>query len=340
MGPIITEPSVSIIIVNFNGVHHLHECLASIKEIDYQNYEVILVDNASCDDSIAFVEDNFPLVKIVPLHKNCGFAEGSNIGAAYAAGDFIVFLNNDTKVNKLWLSALVEEIANDCSIATCGSKMYFYGSDIINHAGASATLLGSGYDIGFGQKDSKVFNNKRFVGSTCGGSMIIKKNLFERLGGFDPDYFACAEDVDLCLRAWIYGFRNVYVPASIVYHKYGGTLGKRQSAGRVYVCQKNRLINILKNFEPLNVLKGLSISIPYDSVRFLFFLFQKETKIAFSLIKAYIDVFLLMNRILQKRKIIQKNRKVSDGTLIKMGVIAPLTEGIKEFLRLNRLKYR
>ncbi len=270
------EPFVSIVIVNFNGAHHLQECLTSIEEIDYQNHEVVLVDNASCDDSIA----------------------------------------------------------------TCGSKMFFYEGNIINHAGASITLLGSAYDIGFGQKDSKVFNNKKFVGSTCGGSMIIRKNIFDLLGGFDPDYFACSEDVDLCLRAWIYGFKNVYVPASIVHHKYGGTLGKRQSALRVYACQKNRLINMLKNFETLNVLKGFCISIPYDFVRIVFFSFRKEIKISFSLLKAYIDVFLLMDNILQKRKIIQKNRKVSDSTLIKMGIISPLPEGAREFFRLNSLKMR
>lgn len=334
-----TEPFVSIIIVNYNGSHHLYECLASIQEIDYQNYDVILIDNASCDNSIDFVTQNFPWVRVVPLYKNYGFAGGSNIGAGHASGELIVFLNNDTKVKKQWLSELVKEIIKDNSIATCGSKMFFYGGNIINHAGAAVTFLGNAYDIGFGQEDSETFDNTKFVGSTCGASMIIRKNVFNWLEGFDSDYFACSEDVDLCLRAWIYGFKNMYVPASIVYHKYGSTLGKRQSASRVYVCQKNRLINILKNFEFLNVLKGFCISIPYDSVRILIFLYRKEIKIAFSLIKAYVDVFIVMNRILQKRKIIQKNRKVPDSTLIKMGIITPLTEGIREFFRLNRLKY-
>ncbi len=333
-----TAPFVSIIIVNFNGAHHLLECLKSIEETDYRNYEVVLVDNASHDDSIAFVKNNFPAVRIVPLQQNCGFAGGSNLGASFAEGELMVFLNNDTRVHRRWLSELVNGIVYDNSIATCGSKMFFYGGNIVNHAGAAVTLLGSAYDIGFGQKDSKTFDVKKTVGSTCGGSMIIRKNIFELLGGFDPDYFACSEDVDLCLRAWIYGFKNMYVPASIVYHKYGGTLGKRQSAGRVYICQKNRLINLLKNFEFPNVLKGLCISIPYDSTRILFFLYRKEVRIAFSLIKAYIDVISMMDRILQKRKIVQMNRKVSDGTLIRMGVITPLAEGVREFFRLNNLR--
>ncbi len=332
-----TEPSVSIVIVNFNGVKHLDDCLRSIQEIAYENYETILVDNASSDNSIEYVKNNFPFVRIVPLDKNYGFAEGSNIGACNAKGEFIVFLNNDTMVKKQWLTELVKGVTRDDSIATCGSKMFFYGGNVINHAGAALTFLGNGYDIGFGQKDSADFDIEKAVGSTCGGSMIIRKKIFDQLGGFDPDHFACAEDVDLCYRAWIYGFKNVYVPASIVYHKYGGTLGKRQSAWRVYVCQKNRLVNMLKNFETPNVLKGFFISRPYDSFRFVFFLYRKEMKIAFSLVKAYIDVFRSLDRILQKRKIIQENRKVSDSALVRMGVLTSLTDGIKEFFRLNRL---
>ena len=333
------EPFVSIVIVNFNGVHHLFECLNSIEELDYNNYEVVLVDNASHDNSIDFVKNKFSWVRIITLEINHGFAEGSNIGASYAAGEFVVFLNNDTKVDKKWLSELVNVIAKDDSIATCGSKMYFYEGDIINHAGGEITLLGNGFDIGFGQMDSENFNTQRLVGTTCGGSMIIRKKVFDQLGGFDPDYFACFEDVDLCLRAWIYGYKSVYVPTSIVYHKYGATLGTRQSAKRVYVCQRNRLINIFKNFEFPNIVKGICISIPYDFVRFFIFLFQGEVKIALSLIKSYFDVISKFGYILQKRKIIQKNRNISDSKLIENGIITPLTDGIKEFIRLNRLKY-
>lgn len=328
-------PLVSIVIVNYNGLEHLHECLTSIEKIDYKNYELIFVDNNSKDNSINYVNKNFQWINIISLNKNYGFAEGSNIGAKYSKGEYIVFLNNDTKVDKKWLSELVKEMIKDDSIATCGSKIYFYENNVINHAGSAITLLGNGYDIGFGQKDSTSFNEKKFVGSTCGGSMMIRKNVFNLLGGFDPNYFACCEDVDLCLRSWISGYKNLYVPASIIYHKYGGTLGKRQSANRVYMCQKNRLINILKNFELSNIIKGFMISIPYDTVRFISFIIKKERKIAFSLVKAYIEIFLMREKILQKRKIVQKNRKISDRRLIRIGVITSLTEGIKEFVRLN-----
>jgi GT2 family glycosyltransferase len=333
-----TEPYVSIIIVNYNGAHHLHECLTSIQEIDYPDHEVVMVDNASSDDSIPFVKENFPFVRIISLSRNYGFAEGSNIGAKNSKGEYVVFLNNDTKVDKKWLSELVKEIIRDNSIAACGSKMLFYDGNRINHAGASITLLGNAYDIGFGQEDNGKFDQKRFVGSTCGGSMILRKKVFDLLGGFDPEYFACSEDVDICLRAWIYGFKNMYVPASIVYHKYGETLGKRQSAWRIYFCQKNRLVNILKNFETINIIKSLIISIPYDCVRMMIFLSFMETRTAFSLIKANIDVLAKMNRILQKRKIIQRKRRMSDSSIIKMGIITPLTDGIREFARLNRLR--
>ncbi len=327
------NPKVSIIIVNLNGANYLYDCLSSLKSIDYQNYEVILVDNASSDSSLPLVKQNFPWVKIIALKENHGFAEASNIGADHASGDLLVFLNNDTRVKKTWLSEMVKHM--DDSIATCGSKILFYEKDIINHAGGAITLLGSGYDIGFGKRDSKEFDDTKFVGSTCGCSMLIRKNIFELLGGFDPDYFACSEDVDLCLRAWIYGFKNLYVPSSVVYHRYGGTLGKRQSYKRVYFCQRNRLINILKNFEPQNILKGILISIIYDFVRILFFVCKKDIKLIFYLIKAYIDVLMMTKPILKKRRVIQKNRRVSDNKLVKMGVITSLTKGIHEFIRLN-----
>ena len=155
-----TEPFVSIIIVNYNGAKYLHECLNSIKKIEYRSYEVIIIDNASSDDSIPIIKNEFPWVRMVKLSNNFGFANGSNIGSKYANGEFLVFLNNDTKVDTEWLSELVKVIISDNSIATCGSKMFFYGGDIINHAGASITLLGNSFDIGFGQKDSDEYNKQ------------------------------------------------------------------------------------------------------------------------------------------------------------------------------------
>ncbi|MDI6723943.1 MAG: glycosyltransferase family 2 protein [Methanobacterium sp.] len=331
-------PAVSIIITNYNGERHLEECLNSLKDIEYSNYEVILLDNASSDNSIGLAREHYPEIKIIALDKNYGFAEGTNKGAQAAESEFIVFLNNDTKVDRKWLRELVNAVKTYGEDNVYSSKVLFYDPPHnINTVGGIITPMGSGLDINFAKPDLDKYNEIKYVGSPSGCSMLLKKSLFEKMGGFDKDYFAYLEDVDFGWRSWLYGHKTYYIPTSIVYHKYGATGGKMESPFRVFHVQKNRLTNILKNFSIRNILSGFIISIGFDIIRILGFLAGGN----FDLIKAVFkgNYYFIKNipKTLKKRKKIQRNRKIPDSQMFEMDLIASLSWCIKEFRRLGKL---
>jgi len=332
-------PFVSIIVLNYNGKQYLKECFGSVRKINYpkNRYEVIMGDNASSDDSISYVKKNFPWVKILKFDKNYGFAEGNNKCVEKARGEYVVFLNNDTKVDKKWLIELVKGFDFDDDVAICGSKLLFYDRpDVINSAGGKLAYMGCSSDIGLGEKDQKKFNEYNFVGYVCGASLMIKKQLFDELGGFDPDYFAYCEDTDLCWRAWLYGHKVLYVPNSTVLHKFGGSFGKNRATPlKSYHIQKNRIINILKNFDDLYIIKGLIISLAYDVYRNFFYLKERNFKVIKSILKADCYVLLALPQIFSKRRIIQKNRVLSDNVLGRR-VFSSLKSSIKEELKMSK----
>lgn len=234
-------PTVSIIIVNYNGKKYLEKCFESLMKINYKNYEVILVDNNSTDDSIEFVKNTYPSVMIIKLDKNYGFAEPNNIGAKNAKGDFLAFLNNDTIVNPDFIAEMVKVLEQDSKIAICQSLLLKLNGDV-DSSGDFVDILGRAYS----SKD-KVTNVRKIL-SARGASMMVRKNLFWDLGGFDKNFFASFEDVDLGWRAWIWGYKVVLVPDSIVFHTGGQTVQNQFSKIRFHGV-KNTLVIRLANFE-------------------------------------------------------------------------------------------
>jgi GT2 family glycosyltransferase len=250
--------------------------------------------------------------------------------------EYIALLNDDTKVDSKWLEELVKVMESDKSIFAVGSKIMFYDKPyVIQHAGAKITLIGAGIDIGFGESNSSKYNIKRIVGAVCGASMLIRKDIFKRLGGFDESYLAYFEDVDLCWRSWLYGYKVLYEPKSIVYHKFGGSWGKRLSVQRLYFSHINKLRNIFKNLELNNLLKGLIFSLAFDSIRFLLLLSRKNISGAKALIKSDKNFIKDIKRTIEKRARIQANRLLRDKDLYKMGFFCSVKEGFREFFRLD-----
>lgn len=331
-------PYVSIIILNFNGRHYLRKCLSSIAKLNYpkSKYEVILVDNASTDGSVEFVKRNFPWVKIISLNKNYGFCGGNNRGAKIARGDYLAFLNNDTKVSKTWLIELVKASIM-YSAPICGSKTLFMEKpSIIEYGGAKLTIIGRGYSISLGLKDSS--EHCKLVGYPCAAAMLIKKDVYEELGGFDEKYFACLDDTDLGWRAWLRGYKVLYVPTSIVYHFGGGTTGKgRVSPLKAFHGTKNAIMNILKNLELRNLVLGLALAIIYDIVEIILLMRHKNMLCVKMKMKAYLWILSNLSFILQKRRIVQKNRLISDKWLYTKGLMATFKEAVREYLRLGKL---
>lgn len=341
---LIMLPNVSIIVLNCNGKHFLYDCLSSLSQINYPSSrcEVILVDNGSTDGSVEYLREKFPQIKILALHKNYGFTGGNNKGAKVANGELIVFLNNDTVVDRNWLIELVKVILRDPKIAICGSKIVFMKKpEIVQYAGGYLHLLGGAIFSPFhGDKPDHDFY---LVGSICGASFAIKKNVFENIGGFDDDFFLYAEEGDLCLRGWIYGYQVAYAPNSTVFHYAGGTASgldndKSQfndvlhsrliSPATIYYGNRNSIALLIKNFQTKNLLPGLVFSYLYLFLQ-LILLLRNKPRHAKLLIKAGIWPFKNLKMIWRKRLQIQKRRKVSDNWLIKSGLLLSISETLK-----------
>lgn len=307
--------TVSIIILNYNGKELLSECFSSLLKLDYPKelIEIILIDNGSSDDSVMFMKEYFPNVKIIQNSENLGFAKANNIGIKNAKGKYVALLNNDMRVNENWLKELIIPLIDDNSIGITSSKILNWEGTKIDYAGAGISFSGFGYQRGFG-KEFFLYNEPEYCLFPCGGSMAMSKNLFLMFGGFDDDYFAYYEDVDLGWRCWIYGYSMLYVPESIVYHK------KSQSITKVkikyaYLLEKNALCTIFKNYEFKNLIPILFASIyllfyriKTDRERRDWYTYEERKDALYFFLINFIKYYF-------KRIRIQKNRRIKDSTL-------------------------
>jgi GT2 family glycosyltransferase len=328
-------PFVSIIVLNYNGVPYLDTCFTSLKEIDYPPscWELLMPDNCSSDNSIPHVQSNFPWVKIIPFPDNAGFATGNNNAVEHARGDYIVFLNPDTKVEKNWLIELVRSLDISKSVVAAGSKVLFFGDEkIVQVAGSKMCLHGNGLNVGYGEKDGPGFSQSGYSMAPPGCSMIIKKDVFIALGGFDPDFFMYVEEFDLGYRLWMAGYKCVYVPTSVVYHEMNNFHFKVTPL-LVYNEEKNRIATIIKNFEFSNVIKGLIITYLIFGYRILHYFFKADFKKLQALIVGNYQGLLAIPASFKKRKIIQSGRKLSDKEMKELGLLCTIPEMYSEFKR-------
>lgn len=331
-------PYVSVLVLNYNGKHFLKECFSSLMSINYpkSKFEVIMVDNGSTDDSVKYVRTNFPNVRIILLNQNFGFGGGNNRGVKFARGNYIVFLNNDTKVTENWLSELVE--ASLCHFAPiCASKTLFMkDNEIIEYGGGKFTINGRGYSIDMGKANDSE-KDCYFTGYPCAASMLIKKDVFIDLNGFDEDYFACLDDTDLGWRAWLFGYSVLYCPASVVYHEAGGTTGKgRLSPLKAFHGTKDPLITVLKDLELKNIFFGLALAFGYDLIEFYSLVKKRNLKCIKNKFLGYSWVIQNLKRILCTRRIIQNKRVCSDRWLRNMHFLTFPLEAFKEYRRLSK----
>ena len=330
---------VSIIIINFNGIKYLGPCISSIYESNYpkSSYEIIVVDNASEDRSIDFLTKNYPDVILVKLKQNLGYTGGNNEGVKHAKYDYYIFLNNDTIVDKNWLSELTTAIQIDNRIGLCASHIVSMDKKTSQYDGYLLHTLGG---VIPGHRVGKLSNiNVNFIGSVQGASFIIRKSVFHELNGFDGTYFMYSDEVDLSYRAWISGYDIIYAPKSIVYHKGGGSskntsqsnmFKKRlNSSLRVYYGNRNSLINIIKTYEIKDIIIGLLFSFPIFALQAFFLIKSREFRLLISLFKAMIWPLIYIKIILINRKIVQKKRKRSDSELDRLHIFLRIPELIK-----------
>ena len=247
-----SAPDVSVIIVTWNGRQHLDACLNAVAAQRGVRVEAILVDNASTDDTVPHVRSRHPSVRIVALPSNRGFAGGNNAGVAEARAPVVAFLNNDTIADPGWLQALVGGLDEARGFALVTSRIvYMHDPQIIDSTGDGFLRAGGAFKRLHGMPSAQAGEPSEVFG-VCGAACLMPKSVFEELGGFDEDFFASHEDVDLSYRARLRGYRALYVPDAIVRHQGSATLG-RQSARAVYYGQRNLEWVYLKN-SPASIL--------------------------------------------------------------------------------------
>jgi hypothetical protein len=267
------QPLVSIIIVNWNGNQWLPACFESLYKQDYRNFEIIFVDNASKDDSVSLVRSHYPKTKILINKTNLGFADANNVGYKVANGTYVLFLNNDTRVTKTFLSELVKVLESDSKIGGAQSKILLMDHpDTHDSVGAFLTPTGFLYHYGFGAKDKHTFDKQIDLYTAKGACMMFKKSVLQEVeiegNILDPSYFAYFEETDMCHRIWLAGYRIVYAYKSVIYHKMGATSSSLNNAFVQYHSFKNRINSYSKNLGtrlfwqilPFHILLSLGIA--------------------------------------------------------------------------------
>jgi GT2 family glycosyltransferase len=293
-------PNFSILLVNYNGLVHLEECLRSIYTQEYQDFEVVMVDNASRDESVAFTQQHFPLVKIVESPKNLGFAGGNNLGLGHCLGRYIFFLNNDTCLASDALGELNNQVRGHPDLGIFGCFLINYANRSLADS-AGDCLYAAGPVFSFSHYPVSMFTEPRFITSACAGAAVYSRAVLDKIGFFDEDFFLNFEDVDLSFRAQHVGEKILFLPSVKVFHKGSATLGGKKSPLSTYYSERNFGLFILKNF-PLSNLIAFIPSFLFIKVARFFSLLRHQG--FFPYLKGNWSSILLFPKILRKRKAI------------------------------------
>lgn len=253
-------PLVSIIIATHNGAEFIGPCLSALDEQDYPNTEVIFVDNASTDGCAELVRTGFPTVRVIESRQNLGYGGGNNRGAAAATGELLLFLNHDTLVGRGFLTELVGAMQSDPTIGLAQSKILKAADpNVVETLGAYLTRTGMWVHSHRWEPDDPSIQLPIRVMGACGTCLMVRRSVFEMLGGFDGDFIVYYDDADFSWRAWLAGYQAIAVPRSVIRHWGGGTTHALPSAFTVYHSFKNRLCSLIKLLEPLDLMLVLPV---------------------------------------------------------------------------------
>lgn len=315
---------VSLIIPNFNGEKYLSVCLSSILKSSYKNFEILIIDDGSTDKSVRVIKSFQKKDKRVELIKNSiniGAAASRNKAVRKAKGEIVVFLDNDTEVKKDFLSQLIKPILKDKKVgATQALLLDFENRDIIQMAGGRL-MRETGWLLSFNHKDNykKVKNDlkeKEIVAISA--AFAVRKEIFNKIGGFDEKEAVTTEDLDFCWRVWIAGYKILLAPKAIVYH-YTKKVEERSylTYQKIYFhLAKNSFRSIIKNYEFKNVLRFLPWSIFINSARGLYIIFRDFSLSAImGTVNALGWNIKFLNDTLRERKKVQSFRFLSDNFL-------------------------
>jgi GT2 family glycosyltransferase len=263
------EKKVTVIIPNYNGLKFMEPCFRALEAQSDKNFELLVVDNGSVDGSVEWLEKQG--IPAVFLDKNTGFSGAVNVGISRAKTPYVILLNNDTEPEPDYVKELVRAIERSPKIFSVSSKMIqLYHKELMDDAGDMYSILGWAYQRGVGQS-SRGYGKARTVFSACGGAAVYRREVFEKIGGFDEAHFAYLEDIDVGYRAKIYGYENLYCPDAVVYHVGSGTSGSKYNSFKVRLAARNSVYLNYKNMPFFQLLVNLIPILAGTFVKYLFF---------------------------------------------------------------------
>ena len=266
-------PLVAVVILNWNGKHFLEKFLPYLEKVTYKNLKIVLADNHSTDESVAFIQSSYPNIGIVQNNENEGFAKGYNTALKQIDADYYLLLNSDVEVTSGFLEPLVDLLEKDSKIGACQPKILDCNKRThFEYAGAAGGWIDSlGYPFCKGrifdylEEDKGQFDHPEAIFWASGASLFIRSNLFHALGGFDESFFAHMEEIDLCWRLQLSGYQVFVCPTSVVYHVGGGTLPKGNQR-KVFLNFRNNLIMLYKNLPWYEILWKIPFRFLLDAV--------------------------------------------------------------------------
>lgn len=316
-----SKPLISIIILTYqNGLPNVKKCLESLLRLNYDNFETIIVDNASTDNAASEVLSRKykPLsIKLIRNKKNLGFCKGNNQGVKIARGKYILILNNDAEVTPGFLTILVRDLENGECIGVVQPKIrQLLKKDKLDACCSFLTSTGFLYHYGYSQKQSdKKYNKRLFMYSAKGACFLTRKSLIDKIGLFDEDYFAYFEESDFCHRVWLSGSKVLYEPSSEIYHL--GGPDKEVSTIIQFHSYKNRIATYIKNFETNALLSILSVHIFMCLGIAIAYLVRGKVLYFYAIVSAILWNLINLKSLLHKRRFVQtKLRIIKDLNLL------------------------
>jgi GT2 family glycosyltransferase len=248
------SPKIAVVILNWNGKNFLQQFLPSVLAATYSNYEVIVADNGSSDDSVAFMNQHYPAIRLILLDQNYGFAKGYNEALKLVEADYYALLNSDAEPDPGWLQPMLQLLESDLSIAACQSKLLLFSNKkLFEYSGAAGGWMDKyGYPFAKGrvfnvcEEDQGQYDQTEPIFWASGAAMFVRAKIFHEMQGFDEYFFAHQEEIDLCWRMQLAGYKIYSCPASVVYHVGGGTLPSGNTK-KTYLNFRNNKIMLSKN---------------------------------------------------------------------------------------------
>ncbi len=303
----------AVVILSWNGRKFLEQFLPDVIRFSQDEAEIIIADNASTDDSIEYLQLNFPQIRVIKIEKNAGYAGGYNIALKQIEAEYYVLLNSDVEVTEGWIKPVIEMMNKDSSLAACQPKIRsFYNKEYFEYAGAAGGYIDSlGYPFCRGrifdtlEKDTGQYDDAVEVFWATGACMFVRSKVFHELGGFDETFFAHMEEIDLCWRMQSRDYKLMYCPTSVVYHVGGGTLPKNNPR-KTYLNFRNNLLMIFKNVPGYKLFWIFLARFSLDGIAAIKFLFANHIHDFTAVIKAHFYFYMHLRYVFRKRRETQR----------------------------------